>query len=335
MFNIRNIYAVGRYMRYACLGMLLLLASCIKDGMDKCPEEGDRTYIRFVYDYNMSFEDLFHHQVCNIDLFLFDADESYMGRLADVAAGDAFQRGYLMELPKEHENAVKFVAFPGLQQEHLVETEMIPGVSTIDDLYVNLHGLESHTVERALDLFWHGHTASAGIVRSGTTEVSLTKNHNRFRIVFQSMDDNDLDIDEFSVELHMANSGYDTYNAMTDDKLWCYRPYYSANDIDGKAGVVELNTLRIMADEENMLVVKHLPTGKTIIDVNINRYLNALRLQEYQSMPLQEYLDREDEFKTIILLKKETIEGPGSGEDWVAGSFSINEWIPRDQEIEL
>jgi len=40
-----------------------------------------------------------------------------------------------------------------------------------------------------------------------------------------------------------------------------------------------------------------------ILDIPLNKYLNALRLQQYADIPLQEYLDRADKHGIILFFK--------------------------------
>lgn len=306
--------------------------------MDECPPDPNQhySYISFVYDYNLAYENLFHRQVSDIDLYLFDEDGVYIQKLTDEAAkGNTFEEGYIMGLPEAYKDAVQFVAFPGLRQEPLQATGMVPGVSNIDELYVNLHSPEEQMFDYTLDPFWHGHIVylSSRVEQNDTTVIPLKKNTNSFRMVFESLDEGyDVDIDEFSVKLTIANGAYDAYNQMADDNDWCYQPYLRENDTERGVGIVEMNTLRLLKEYDNRLTIRHEPTDDTLIDVNLNKYLNALRLENYSDMPFQEYLDREYSFKIIIFLKRIT-DGQQSG--WKAARININGWEPRDQEGEL
>ena len=55
------------YIQVACC-CLLLCASCVRDGMD----EDCNSYVRFVYDYNLEYIDLFHKQATKMNLYVFD-----------------------------------------------------------------------------------------------------------------------------------------------------------------------------------------------------------------------------------------------------------------------
>jgi len=315
----------------------LLTSSCIRDGLDECPDPHGEyySYIKFVYDYNMSFEDLFHRQVSKIDLFLFDENGLYMQKLSDRAPnGSTFNKGYIMGLPEDYKDVTQFVAFPGIYEDQLNVTNMIPGQSTINDLYVRLNDRNDNIVNQEIKPLWHGNIAAARtkVNRNDTTVISLTKNTNKIRIVLQSLIDTlDVNVNDFSFELQSVNGSYDSYNTPADDSVWFYEPYFTYND-DEAGAVAELNTMRLMSDRENYLVISYL--SNDMIDINLNRYLNALKLQEYTTMSLQEYMDREDEYKIIIFLTKTGIDDPDPNPDtqtWVATKISINSWNVRDQ----
>lgn len=340
---------VMKYMRYACYSIVLLLTtSCVKDGLDECPPEGGEyySYIRFIYEYNMSFEDLFHRQVSSVDVYLFDDDGVYIQKLTDEAGkgkGPTFPKGYVMGLPEDYKETTQFVAFPGVRQERLKASAMTPGVSTINDLYVNLNGSTDYMLDTELDPFWHGSIAytRTKVERNDTTVISLKKNTNNFRIVFQSLDEDEeeeLDVAQFTTQIKIANATYDAYNAITNPQVWTYKPFYQENDLELNAAVVELNTLRLMADGDNRFIVRYEPKNEEILNLNLNKYLNGLKLQQYSNMPLQEFLDREDEYKIIIFLRTEIDGGdpnPKPDKHWIAARVSINGWEIRDQGSEI
>ncbi|MCD8167199.1 MAG: FimB/Mfa2 family fimbrial subunit [Bacteroides sp.] len=299
------------YLRYTCFCLILLLSSCVRDGQDLCPTvDPDEyySYVRFIYDYNMAFEDLFHRQVSNIELYLFDENGIYIDKLTDRCLGEAtFSKGYIMGLPEIYKEACQFVAFPGISNEHAFIHPMIPYQSTIDDLKLQLHEKESNIIDTSLKPLWHGSIAQAPVrarvSRNDTTTISLTKNTNKIRIVLQStIDTRTFDINEFSFCLDAINNAYDAHNNSTSEVPWHYYPFYKENTESGISGVVELHTMRLFAGQKNQLTITHLPTSTTLISINLNTYLDALKLQEYTQLSLQEYMDREDQYKILIFM---------------------------------
>lgn len=329
-----------KYIRYCSYALVVLLTSCIRDGLDECPPGSSGKRIQFVYDYNMSYEDLFHRQVSRVDLYLFDENGIYISKLVDEGPnGGTFPRGYTMVWPEELNNAVQLVAFPGLHNGdgEVYVTDMIKGQSRMDDLYVRLKERNDNLVNRPLNNLWHGRTQVSDASSVDTVTISLLKNTNRIRIVLQSLlPDFEIDVNEFDFSLETINGAYDAYNTPADNAVWRYEPCYKENDRNEAGAVAEIHTLRLMADRENTLTIRHTETDTELVSLNLNRYINALKLQDYQSMGLQEYMDREDEYKLIIFLTKEP--GPGEPEPnpdamWVAAQIYMQPWENRDQDI--
>ncbi|MDH6534886.1 hypothetical protein D0T51_07660 [Parabacteroides sp. 52] len=331
----------SKYIRYACYGLVLLLTSCIRDGLEECPPEESGKRIRFVYDYNMSYEDLFHRQVARVDLYLFDENGVYLSKIVDEVSGEkTFPKGYTMALPESYNEVAQLVAFPvGLyngQMEELNTTALVEGKSRLKDLYVRLKAHADNRLDKAIRPLWHGRARMTDMLND-TLTVPLLKNTNRFRIVLQSLQsESEIDVNEFAFHLETANAAYDAYNTPVDNSVWCYQPFFQENDWGGAGGVAEIHTLRLMADRDNMLTIKHLKTGTTTLKINLNKYINALKLQEYNYMSLQEYMDREDEYKLLIFLtQKPAVDptDPNPDRVWVAAEVVMQPWIDRDHEV--
>ncbi len=107
-----------------------------------------------------------------------------------------------------------------------------------------------------------------------------------------------------------------------------YTAYHTEDDPETGA-IAELNTLRLMTDTENRLVITHKSSGNVILDIPLNKYLNALRLQQYADIPLQEYLDRADKHGIILFFKG--MDGNGN---YISVDVQINGWLIRKQEVD-
>lgn len=325
---------LNKYLRYGCLGLTLLLSSCFKDGLEECPPDNEYySYIRFVYDYNMSFEDLFHKQVSKIDLFLFDEDGIYIEKLSDECVSGTFPKGYIMGLPEIYKEATQFVAFPGIYSEHGYASTLIPGSSTIRDLEIQLNPNSSNLTRTAFKPLWHGCLTQyrTRVEKNDTTTISLCKNTNSIRIVLQSLTENaSFNINDFTFCVQSVNHSYDAYNDPTSLTPWSYYPFHIESSVTFSGGAVELHTLRLLEDRENKLTIRQISTGGTLLDVNLNTYIEALKLQEFSGLPLQEYMDREDEYKIVIFITQEP-----ETKQWIATRISINDWVDRGQEGEF
>ena len=298
------------YIQVACC-CLLLCASCVRDGMD----EDCNSYVRFVYDYNLEYIDLFHKQATKVNLYVFDEKGVFVTELKEESG--AFAPDYLMTLPQSMAGKKYiFVAWSGLYDESYDKVALTPGVSTLADLEVSVNNLKTRSgggvVDRELHLLWHGKQAEVSPqYNNDVTTVSLLKNTKKFRIIMQMLDDSNIDVDDYDFRIVSPNGRYDHENGSET------------------GAIAELNTLRLMTDKENRLVITHKSSGNVILDISLNKYLNALRLQQYSDLPLQEYLDRADKHGIILFFK-----GMHSNGNYISVDVQINGWLIRKQEVD-
>jgi hypothetical protein len=295
----------------------------------------------------MEYKDLFDRQASFFDLFVFDARTGLFDR--EIKVEGPFAADYRMKLPADMQGKkYHFVLWAGLNSDsyhfphETTETEldqMIPGVSTMDDLLVHVKGHSEQLVERVnhLEPLWHGILRDVEFPsdKEETKVIYLLKNTNTFRVVLQTLDalqsraeSEPIDIDDFDVRIYSANGRYDHSNSVLDDhgQRIEYLPHYTGNDPEA-GGIAEMSTLRLMEGRTNNLLLTEKESGNTILDIDLNVYLNALKFQQWLSIPLQEYMDREDKYAVLILMNK------GAEGNWVAASVEINGWLLRQHDI--
>lgn len=309
----------------ACL-TIIATQSCIKDGeeLDDC-----RQYIRFVYDYNMSYANLFDKQATKMNLFLFGANGKYITTLQDEKS--TFPPNYKMLIPENlPEGKYKVVAWSGLYTDSYKYSNLVVGQSTPDDLIVQVNDYAKGNVAFEMKPLWYG-TGEIEVNKrkNDIKTISLVKDTKKFRIVMQNLeDDKAIDVNNYYFEVTAANGQYDYQNNISGNEL-IYTPYYTYNDKNAGA-VAELNTLRLMTDVGNRLKITEKSSGRAILDVKLGKYLAALRLQQFKDIPYQEYLDREDSFTMIFFFKNLDPEGSNISYD-----IKINGWLIREQGGDL
>lgn len=310
-------------------GIMLLETSCVKDGDRPCPN-----YLQIIYDYNMEYVDQFHNQVTFLSIFMFDAGTGKFVREVKQAQSP-FPEKYTMEVPKEwFGQPYNIIVWAGLDSESYDFPTLTPGVSTIDDFQLKVKDYEKQLVDRntALEPLWHGKLSNVTFsdLKEVTYTVPLMKDTKKFRIVAQSFDDNTIiTSNDLDIRLFSADGWYDNYNNVLDakDRDITYLPYYTADDAEVGA-IAEMNSLRLMNDERiNQLRITDKTKGKVILNISLIKYINALRLLQFSSMPLQEYLDREDEYYILVFLQN-------APEGWIATQIKINDWVVREQDVE-
>lgn len=317
-----------RYVRYACLSVVFLLTSCVRDGAD---DDDCYAYVRFIYDYNMEYVDLFPKKATIIDLYIFDENGVFVKVVQDRNGSFADDFKIQLPLPFE-EKTYNFVAWSGLyDQSYICPPTMTPGVSTMNDLEVQVQGFQQKYVCDELHPLWHGVLkAKIGVQRNQVLTIELIKDTNKFRVVMQNLDGSPIDVSNYEVYLSSPNGHYNCHNIIQDDAATPikYDSYYTANDAQTGA-ITELNTMRLSTEKTNTLHINHKISGQTL-DIPLNTYINALRLQEHAYMPLQEYMDREDAYHVLIFFTPK----PGGEDGYLSADINIQPWYIRDSEVD-
>lgn len=324
-----------KYIQYGSLGLgiMLLSVSCLKDDLSDCPVPGNSYYIRFVYDYNLAYEDLFHKQVSKVDLYLFNKDGIFIQKLTDEVANGTFPRGYKMEIPEDiRQDASYYIAWAGLHTDHHQATTPIPGTSHMNELTTKLAPRSNFTVNTLISPLWYGMLLPDQAKEDNVQTISLIKDTNAFRIILQSLNKEPIDVNQFDFHLESVNGSYTYENKVASAETWIYEPFVKKND-PAAGAVVELHTMRLLDDRVNRLVIQQNSANTPLLDINLNDYLNELKLELYPDLSLQEYMDREDSYKILIFLNINNTPEPTDPE-FVAASIDINGWEERIQQSE-
>lgn len=319
--------------------MSFLLASCVYEDEKQCPCE-----VRFVYDYNMEFADAFPQQVGDVKLFIFDSEGKFVSlcQEQDRRPGAGYRMPLYLPAGK-----YQLVAWAGTAADkscyNLTDRNLIPGVSTLQDLQLTMNS-EGTTCSRQLADLWHGHLTNFEVSPYEPTlaTIPLVKNTNRFKILLQDANGQPLPKEDYSFAITDANYSFDYANALLPVPTMTYHPYLMQetvieNDAPDSAEessdisvlLAEMNTLRLMEDREPSFVVRNEQTGKTIFDINLNKYLDLMRLSSYAEMPLQEFLDRENTWNVILVVG----QAPGGAQMMI--SIQINAWRLIFNETDL
>lgn len=306
--------------------VLVMQTSCIKDGedLDDCAQ-----YIQFVYDYNMDFVDLFYKQASKINVFVYDSEGNYVTTLQDQQ--NEFPESYRMQIPKSlTDGEYQFVVWSGLYEDSYNASATEAKRSNINSLHVEVKNYADGTINFEMKpLFYGSQNITVNHRLKGNYPIYLKKDTKKFRIVMQDLSDSSkIDVNDYTFEIKSANGLYDHLNNPSGNTL-TYTPYYTYNDANAGA-VAELNTLRLISKANNRFKITNKKTGATIVDFDLDKYLAALKLQAYNKMSYQEYLDREDSFSFILLFNNINQEGNNIGL-----SIKINGWLIREQNGDL
>lgn len=319
-----------------CFSLLGLFSSCIYENEVDCPCE-----VRFVYDYNMEFADAFPSQVNDVMLFIFDDDGRFISSLQD--SGPHLDAGYRMPLqlvPGHYQ----LVAWAGLLTDtdcYNLNCDLQRGTSTVDDLMLCLQ-TEEDEYDQCLTDVWHGQLADFEVKADAPSyaTISLVKDVKRFRVLLQDTEGNALSKDDYSFGITTANRMLDHQNEPCECEPLVYRPHTLveatiSNDAaptratDLHALVAELNTLRLTDDVPVRFIVRNEREQQDLFDIDLQKYLNLMKLEVHADMSLQEYLDRESSYQVILIM------GHNNAGQEVMMSIQINAWTLVFNQTEL
>ncbi len=319
-----------------CFSLLGLFSSCIYENEVDCPCE-----VRFVYDYNMEFADAFPSQVNDVMLFIFDDDGRFISSLQD--SGPHLDAGYRMplQLVPGHYH---LVAWAGLLTDtdcYNLNCDLQRGTSTVDDLMLCLQ-TEEDEYDQCLTDVWHGQLADFEVKADAPSyaTISLVKDVKRFRVLLQDTEGNALSKDDYSFGITTANRMLDHQNEPCECEPLVYRPHTLveatiSNDAaptratDLHALVAELNTLRLTDDVPVRFTVRNEREQQDLFDIDLQKYLNLMKLEVHADMSLQEYLDRESSYQVILIM------GHNNAGQEVMMSIQINAWTLVFNQTEL
>ena len=298
--------------------LALTASSCINDEMQPCP-----FHLRLKYDYNMDYVDKFTRQARTLRLFIFDDNDLFVEQIERRGAELKSNEIDLILHTQEYGREYTFLAWVGIDYEHIVATEPVVGQTTFHEIEVALN-YEARS-QWAFEPLMVG-LLSTRLEPEKVAEISLTKNTNKFRVAFRLASINPskptFRAEDYNIYIESNNTRYNPRNQIISDDFIHYYPYYKEDDERGF--VVEISTLRIVEDRHNDLVITNAKTHEELLRIDLNQYLEDLRFLAHDDMPRQEFFDREDEFSIIIFL----------GNTGLFDSFDIeiNGWLIREQD---
>ena len=292
----------------------LIMTSCdsFNEDLPEC-----RLFVKFKYDYNMEFADAFHSQVDKVELYVFDKDGKCLFKQAEE--GSTLGTGsYLMEV-KLPVGQYQFMAWAGAHDSYDI-TSLQAGISSIADLKLQLKREETLIIDKELEPLWYGEINNVDF--TGTTDqtevINLIKDTNKVRFVFQGSNEDSwgVDVNAYTYEIIESNGYLAHDNSLLGDDNLSFRPYH----IEQKnlaAGIVELNTMRFLANRNARFVVTEKATGKKVFNINLTDFLVMTKIEGH-NMSAQEYLDRESEYKIVFFF--------ADNDPWLVLQININGW---------
>lgn len=275
-------------------------------------------HVKFKYDYNMLSADAFHTQVDKVELYVFNREGVFLFKQSEE--GSSLATGnYLMEV-KLPIGQYKMMAWAGARDSYDLPL-LVAGTSKITDVELKLKRQPSLIIDKELEPLWYGEIIDVDFAgnASHTETINLIKDTNKVRFAFQGYSDEwTVDVNDYEYEIIESN-GYLAYdNSLLDDDVLSYRPYYS-EQLNPSSAVVEMNTMRLMANSQARLVITEKSSGKKVFNINLVDFLRLTEMQGY-TWGTQEYLDRQSEFVVVFYFYGSVSEA------WSVIRIIVNGW---------
>lgn len=321
----------------------MILASCWHEGQKDCD-----SFLTFTYTYNFPGADHFEQEVSSIDLLLFDGDGLYQNKLtvpAPAKAG-AFPAGFTYALPRDLVNVNNIITLGGSYQNafDLMPTSLVKGQTRLDEIQLVVK--EQPTGTGSMPAVFYGGRLQDDILKpaDGTPgtpvvmkyynevhTVELMKISKTFRILLK-VTENDIPVDgsTFDFEITAPNATLGMNVEPVGNDVYPYYPYLREEVAGTNYTAAEIWTPRLMAGADNTLTItQNIFPFDMVFQEDLNDLLYALMLQAQEESvgDFQEYLDREDTYSMVIILKK--TETPG-GARYLSTRIEINGWLVRE-----
>ncbi len=345
-------------------GILLAGCSLWHDDLPECPDGAD---VEFVYDYNVQRADMFNAHVGGVTVFVFDSEGRFVTSKEEFNTAEAAplrEHGYRMHLdlqPGEYRLlAQAFQCGTGCVMSGAgakFRTEPLKPGDGMQAFRTRLDREAGQVVNDGLplDTLWRSMGETSLVVRDmeqSTARIPLMRITKNLHITLRQLDDPaDISADDFEVTVTARNGLLSYDNSLLDDEWIVYTPWKTWTgefpdpdeptaqgaiafaEIRERTANMQLSLSRLVwraaDDEPAMLTIRNRNTGEVVAEINLPDCLakgrNAFELENYS---VQEFLDRESEYRLDFFLK---------GGKWVYAKLGISVlgWSYRLQPADL
>lgn len=296
----------------------ILLVSCnaLHEDRSDCD-----LFLKFCYDYNLSYEDWFSSQVKQIKVFIFDTDGKFVEVFTQTEP-EISTPNYRMKIPYQYKG-YSAIVWAGKTEVDYQISQLNAG-DNMESLLLHYrphNDQSSHQIES----LWHSGPHQMLFAESGGTEqtINLIRNTNDFHILVQS-NNTAMPTTDFDIAIKGANGSYDHRNEFPQGiSTITYRPAG-----DNRQSTADIYAMRVVNGESLTLSATHKVSGKAILfegASEINLVTLLLKSKE-QSMGDQEYLDRKYIWDIVLTYKED---------NYMAINVKINNWTYWFQNTDL
>lgn len=312
-------------------GTLLPFSSCdrLHEDLQPCPQ-GVR--LRFVYDYNMEFANAFPSQVDCLTVLFYDSRGSYVTTRTNVTADELSDEYWRMTVDLAP-GSYSIIAYGGMEcAESSFSFTSQPSTLGMNRLQVALDPdcLTDPERRRLHDLYYGSLDVTVAQTDTDYREytVKMMKDTNNLRVMLQQVDGTPIDEADFDFKVVDDNTLMGWNNEVISTTDVEYLPWARGNVSPGEladgteasVAYAEMSFPRLVTYNSPRLVITRKEDGSNVVDIPLNNYLLLMKSIAYESMPDQEFLDRESRWKMLFFLQ--------SGR-WLDTIIEINDWTVR------
>lgn len=304
--------------------------------------------VNFVYDYNMKFADAFDHEVERVTLYAFDHESGVLVKRIQTWASD-LDADHSMVLEVEPGN-YDLLVWAGDYDDSFDIAEGAEEQTALSELHAYMHRTvrdgDAHVFDRVQPLF-HGLISVvlpyASPSRPNYVSVPLVKDTNAVRVVLQQISGDPVDASDFNFTITDANGWLNSDNTLRDNVSITYHPFFiktgevdinnNPEDLNATlrnaqpgapatrsaltAALAEFSVGRLTTQTDPVLHITR-RDGSTVLRINIRDYALLVKGETNSAMPVQEYLDRQDEYNMTFFLDRDA--------RWLSSVVIINDW---------
>ena len=302
---------------------------CIYEDLSTCPLR-----VQLRYDYNMEYVDRWHREAEDVHLYVFDEAGRFVSEMIDAAAPYEEKQTFELQLAPGN---YTIMALCGHRMGTLYEQSKLQvGTSTMKDLLVQISRAEDKRISTELPPLLYGVSKDVKIQGDGSRliVVPMAKWTNSIRLVMQDISEggkSNIKLDNYDFRITAPNGRYNGAGEVLTDDVLTYTPYYAEQLKESGGIAVELNTLRLLTNQKQRLIITERTTGEELLNVDLLSLLLQTKFHANNKLSDQEYLDREDRYVIIFAFDGK----PVTRETFLAVNVWINTWLIRSQDHKI
>lgn len=323
-------------LRFFSIGLLLLLSlgfvSCDKyiyEDLSSCPLR-----VQLRYDYNMQYVNRWHREAEDVHLYVFNKEGRLVTEMTHTTP--PYEEGQTFELQLAAGDYT-IMALCGHRMGTLYDKSPLQvGSSTMKDLLIRLSRADDKRITAELPPLLYGVSKEFSVQGDGSrlVVVPMAKWTNSIRLIMQDISEggkSNIKLEDYDFKITAPNGRYNGAGEVLSDDRLTYTPYH-AEQLKGTGGIaVELNTLRLLTNQDQRLLITKRATSEELLNVDLLSLLLQAKFYANNRLSDQEYLDREDRYAIIFVFDGK----PVTRETFLATSLWINGWLVRKQDQKI